>query len=67
MLGIEDQAREARRTLLTLDTVTSNPAETLYCSLGYVAIGVIPGYALSFDSSKLEATTVMYKELTPES
>ena len=64
MFAVEDKAREARRTLLTLDTVTGNPAETLYRSLGYVAIGVIPNYALSFDSSRLESTTVMYKELS---
>ncbi len=67
LAAVEKQAREARRTLLTLDTVTGASAEPLYLSLGYVAIGVIPRYALSFDSSELEATTVMYKELSPES
>jgi ribosomal protein S18 acetylase RimI-like enzyme len=65
MTAVEDEAREARRTLLTLDTVTSGPAESLYRSLGYAAIGSIPRYALNFDSSELEATTVMYKELSP--
>src|SRR5512146_1203932 len=65
MATLEARAREARRTLLTLDTVTGSSAEPLYRSLGYVAVGVIPRYALNFDSSELEATVVMYKELAP--
>jgi GNAT superfamily N-acetyltransferase len=65
MAALEDRAREASRTLLTLDTVAGSPAEPLYRSLGYVAAGVIPRYALNFDSSELEATVVMYKELAP--
>lgn len=67
MAAVEEQARQARRTLLTLDTVTGGFAERLYLSSGYVAIGVIPRYALNFDSSKVESTTVMYKEVPPES
>jgi hypothetical protein len=53
----------AHRSLLTLDTATTGNAEQLYFSLGYVAVGRIPRYSLNFDSSVLEATTVMYKEL----
>jgi ribosomal protein S18 acetylase RimI-like enzyme len=64
MTAVEVQAREAGRTLLTLDTVTGSAAERLYRSLGYVPIGAIPGYALNFDSSQLEAATVMYKDLS---
>ena len=64
MLMIEKEAATAKRTLLTLDTVTGGRAEALYRSLGYCNVGIIPGYALNFDSSRLEATTVMYKELT---
>src|SRR5262249_6856816 len=45
MVALEDIARAEGRTLLTLDTVTGCPAEALYLSLGYVAIGVIPRYA----------------------
>ncbi len=63
MAAVEDHARAARRTLLTLDTVTASPAESIYRSLGYKPIGVIPGYALNFDSTTLEGATVMYKEL----
>jgi GNAT superfamily N-acetyltransferase len=64
MLAIEEVARDAGRTLLTLDTVTGGPAETLYRSLGYVTVGVIPGYALPPQGTDLEPTTIMYKMLT---
>ena len=64
MGALEDQALQARRTLLVLDTVTGGAAERLYLSLGYTAVGVIPRYALNFDSTKLESTTVMCKELS---
>jgi GNAT superfamily N-acetyltransferase len=65
MMAIEDQAREARRSLITLDTVTGAFAEALYLSIGYLPVGVIPRYARRPDSLDLEATTVMYKELAP--
>ena len=64
MYALEEHARLARRTLLTLDTATGASAEPLYLSLGYVAVGSIPRYALSSDSTKLESTTVMYKDLS---
>ena len=64
MLAIEDQARDAKRTLLTLDTA-SDAAERLYASLGYVRVGVIPHFSVRPDGRELEGTTVMYKELTP--
>jgi GNAT superfamily N-acetyltransferase len=63
MLAVEQHARAAHRSLLTLDTVTGSPAERLYLALGYVALGVIPRYALNFNSSLLETATFMYKEL----
>lgn len=62
MLALEEHARQACRTLLTLDTA-SGFAEQLYLSLGYVSVGIIPGYSRRPDSPELEATTVMYKEL----
>jgi GNAT superfamily N-acetyltransferase len=65
MAAVEEQAQEARRTLLTLDTVTGGAAELLYLSMGYIAAGTIPRYALNFDSTGIESTTVMYKELSP--
>ena len=62
MLAIEAQARDARRTLLTLDTA-SDAAERLYASLGYVRVGVIPRFSVRPDGAELEGTMVMYKEL----
>lgn len=64
MIAVDAEARKARRTLLTLDTVTGGPAERLYQSLGYFPIGSIPRYAFNFDSNVLESTTVMYKDLS---
>ena len=66
MLAIEEQARDAHRTLLTLDTA-NDAAEHLYASLGYVRVGVIPRFSVKPDASELEGTTVMYKELPPAS
>jgi ribosomal protein S18 acetylase RimI-like enzyme len=63
MLAIEEQAREAHRTLLTLDTASA-AAEHIYASLGYVRVGVIPRFSLRPDAPELEGTTVMYKELS---
>lgn len=66
MLAVEQQARDAKRTLLTLDTASA-AAEQLYSSLGYVRVGVIPRFSLHPETLELEGTTVMYKELQPES
>jgi ribosomal protein S18 acetylase RimI-like enzyme len=63
MVSIEEQARAARRTLLTLDTASA-AAEQLYASLGYVRVGVIPGFSVRPDGRQLEGTMVMYKELS---
>ena len=65
MNAVEQHTRDAGRTLLTLDTVTGGAAEPLYLSVGYSTTGVIPHYALNFDSSQVESTTVMYKVLLP--
>jgi ribosomal protein S18 acetylase RimI-like enzyme len=64
MLAVEEIARSEGRTLLTLDTVSSCPAEFLYRSLGYKTAGVIPGYARAALTPELEDATFMYKELT---
>jgi len=67
MLAIEEHARAARRTLLTLDTASA-AAEHLYASLGYVRVGLIPRFSLRANASdppEFEDTTVMYKELSP--
>jgi GNAT superfamily N-acetyltransferase len=63
MIALEAIALAAGRTLLTLDTVTGSHAEPLYQSLGYVTVGVIPGYARAALTPDLESTTIMYKTL----
>ena len=63
MQAVDAEAHRACRTLLTLDTVTGGPAESLYLSLGYLKVGVIPGYAFNFNSSVIESTTILYKNV----
>jgi len=65
MIALEPVARSAGRTLLTLDTWTGGAAETLYRSLGYITVGVIPRFARGSTTPELEGTTIMYKELEP--
>jgi len=63
MIALEKIARAEGRTLLTLDTVSGGNAESLYRSLDYITVGVIPRYARSSLTPELEGTTIMYKEL----
>jgi ribosomal protein S18 acetylase RimI-like enzyme len=63
MIELEAVARSEQRTLLTLDTWTGCAAETLYVSLGYVVVGVIPRYARGSLTPQLEPASIMYKEL----
>jgi ribosomal protein S18 acetylase RimI-like enzyme len=57
----EAAARECGKTLLVLDTA-SGDAERLYERLGWVRVGVIPGYAL-LPAGGLCDTTVYYRDL----
>lgn len=63
MQAVEARARELPRSLLTLDTRSSDHAEGLYLSLGYVVAGSIPAYALAPAGDRLDATTILYKQL----
>jgi GNAT superfamily N-acetyltransferase len=63
MTALEELARSAGRTLLTLDTVTGGQAEPLYLSMGFRLVGVIPRYARAARSPELEAASFLYKEL----
>ena len=67
MIALEEVAQGAGRTLLTLDTWTGGAAESLYTSLGYVTVGVIPRFARPSTTAQLEPTTIMYKELATPS
>jgi GNAT superfamily N-acetyltransferase len=51
MARAELAAREAGRTLLTLDTRAGDAAEPLYRALGWTEAGRIPGYAMNGDGS----------------
>ena len=62
--AIEDEARQAGRTLLVLDTVTGGDAEQLYTKLGWQRCGVIPNYALWPEGGSC-STTVFYRDLSP--
>ncbi len=64
MIALETIAQSEGRTLLTLDTWTGGNAESLYQSLGYVSVGIIPRYARGSLTPGLEPTTIMYKELS---
>ena len=61
MRAAEATARECGKTLLVLDTA-SDDAERLYERLGWVRVGVIPGYAL-LPQGGLCGTTVYYRNL----
>lgn len=63
MAVVEAEALRFGRRLLTLDTLTDNPAARLYAGLGYTRAGEIPGYALMPDGSGPEATAVFWKRL----
>lgn len=62
MSAIEVEAKQARRTILILDTREGDPSEHLYIKLGYTRAGAIPEYARSIDGS-LHTTVFMYKLL----
>ncbi len=64
MLAAEAAALAAGRTLLTLDTLATGAGEFLYRGLGWIEVGVIPGYSVDA-RGRPEAATLYYKRLTP--
>src|SRR2546425_2463586 len=62
MQTIEDAARRAGFSLLTLDTKRGDAAEHLYQNIGWTPAGTIPGYALDPDGTPHDAV-IFYKEL----
>ena len=65
MREIEDRARSAGFTLLTLDTKRGDAAESLYRRSGWTEVGVIPRYALDPDGSFCD-TVIFYKDLSAD-
>jgi GNAT superfamily N-acetyltransferase len=62
MRAAEDTARDFRKTLLVLDTVTGGDGERLYRGLGWHQVGMIPGYSL-MPRGGLCSTTVFYRDV----
>jgi acetyltransferase len=62
MIALEEEARNAGRSTLVLDTRQGDPSEKLYLRLGYQRVGVIPEYARSADGS-LHTTVFFFKLL----
>lgn len=63
MAELEARARALGKRLMTLDTRTGDKAEPLYAAAGFIAAGVIPGFAFDPDGRALHGTTYMYKHL----
>lgn len=62
MLAVEAAARQAKRSLIVLDTRQGDVAERLYRSLEYRVAGVIPRYARNANG-EYDASTFFYKLL----
>ncbi|HEX3148953.1 MAG TPA: GNAT family N-acetyltransferase [Gemmataceae bacterium] len=62
LTAAENAAIQLGRTLLVLDTRAGDPAGKLYEKLGYIRIGVIPGYALS-PTGRPQAGAFYYRDL----
>lgn len=62
LIAAEDAAKQLKRSLLVLDTVTDSPGYRLYERLGWIRVGEIPGYALWPDGRPCP-TTYFYRIL----
>ena len=63
MRSLEDAARRAGFTLLTLDAKQGGAAVELYHRMGWTDVGVIPRYALDPDGKTPHGTVIFYKDL----
>lgn len=64
MERLEEEARALGKSLITLDTRSSDNAEPLYIMLDYKIAGRIPNFAKAPDCDRLDSTTYMYKILS---
>jgi GNAT superfamily N-acetyltransferase len=62
MEALERAASERELTLLVLDTCEGSAAERLYTSMGWVRVGVVPGFALNPDGTLCD-TVFFYKNI----
>lgn len=63
MTALESRAADLGRTLLVLDTRSTDPSRLLYQSLGFQIAGEIPNYCRNPFEDRLEPTTYMFKTL----
>lgn len=63
MMRAEEVSRLRGKTLLVLDTASGGPAESLYASLGWTRVGVIPKYAL-YPGGTWCDTVIFWKQLS---
>ncbi|CUK04303.1 Acetyltransferase [Ruegeria denitrificans] len=63
MVALQDRAIQLGRTLLVLDTRSSDPSRILYQSMGFQIAGEIPNYCRNPFRDRLEPTTYMFKNL----
>lgn len=63
MQAIEDHARSAGFTLLTLDARRGAAAEQLYRRMDWTCVGIIPEFAVDPDGKGLHDTVIFYKRL----
>jgi GNAT superfamily N-acetyltransferase len=62
MGALEAEARRQGLALITFDAVAHGPVDKFYRGLGFICIGVIPGYAYS-GNNQLDDTAIFYKKL----
>ncbi|MEM1005553.1 MAG: GNAT family N-acetyltransferase [Pseudomonadota bacterium] len=65
MAALIKRATELGRTMLVLDTRSSDPSRILYQSLGFEIAGEIPDYCRNPFANRFEPTTYMYKQVGP--
>ncbi len=64
LMGVlEDRARSVGKSLLVLDTRSTDPSLILYRGMGFSVAGEIPDYCVNPFDQQLEPTTYMFKPL----
>ncbi len=63
MKSLTDRASELGRTMLVLDTRSTDPSRILYQNIGFQIAGEIPNYCRNPFEPVFEPTTYMYKSL----
>lgn len=63
MAALETRAVQLNKTLLVLDTRSSDPSRLLYQSMGFQIAGEIPNYCRNPFDNRFEPTTYMFKDL----